>query len=172
MGMITIRQATMADYPAIYQLVETAFKTARVSDGTEQDFVENLRKSDNYLPELELVAEVEGVLVGHVMLTKQIIHTASGQRAALLLAPLCVAFDYRNQGIGGQLMTAVFERAVALSHDAVFLVGDPNYYKQYGFRHASELGITNDSEIPDEFILGMELVPDALKEVTGSLKID
>ena len=136
MGMTTIRQATMADYPAIYQLVETAFKTARVSDGTEQDFVENLRKSDNYLPELELVAEVEGVLVGHVMLTKQVIHTASGQRAALLLAPLCVAFDYRNQGIGRQLMTAVFERAVALSHDGAFLVGDPNYYREYGLRHA------------------------------------
>lgn len=170
--MTSIRQATVADYPAIYRLVATAFKTARVSDGAEQDFVEELRKSANFIPELELVAEDAGKLVGHVMLTKKELSLNEGQKAVLLLAPLCVDFDYRNQGIGGQLMTTVFKKAVDQAHETVFLVGDPNYYKRYGFRHASELGIANDSEIPDEFILGIELVPDALKDVTGSIKVE
>lgn len=167
-----IRQATKADYPAIYDLVQQAFKTAQVSDGTEQEFVEELRKGSGFLPELEFVAEDKGKLIGHVMLTKRGIETTEGEHGVLLLAPLSVAFDYRNQGIGGKLMQAAFDKALTLEHSAVFLVGNPDYYKRYGFQSATDLGIANGSEIPDEFILGIQLVPDALKEVTGTLYIE
>ena len=64
---MTIRQATPEDFDAIYSLVKTAFQTAKVSDGGEQDFVLKLRKG-SYIPELELVAEEDGVLIGHIML--------------------------------------------------------------------------------------------------------
>ena len=60
---MTIRQATPEDFDAIYSLVKTAFQTAKVSDGDEQDFVLKLRKG-RYIPELELVAEEDGVLIG------------------------------------------------------------------------------------------------------------
>ena len=49
-----IRAVTENDFNEIYDFVATAFKTAEVSDGTEQDFVLELRKGA-YLPELELV---------------------------------------------------------------------------------------------------------------------
>ena len=54
---MTIRPAQAGDYSEIYSLVQTAFATAKVSDGTEQDFVLELRRRDTYCPELELVAE-------------------------------------------------------------------------------------------------------------------
>ena len=63
---MTIRQAKPEDFDAIYSLVKTAFQTAKVSDGDEQDFVLKLRKG-HYIPELELVAEEDGVLIGHIM---------------------------------------------------------------------------------------------------------
>ena len=46
---MTIRQATPEDFDAIYSLVKTAFQTAKVSDGGEQDFVLKLRKG-SYIP--------------------------------------------------------------------------------------------------------------------------
>ena len=46
-----IRQATPKDFDAIYSLVKTAFQTAKVSDGGEQDFVLKLRKG-SYIPDL------------------------------------------------------------------------------------------------------------------------
>ena len=52
---MTIRTAREADFPAIRALVQAAFATAKVSDGTEQDFVLELRRRDTYRPELELV---------------------------------------------------------------------------------------------------------------------
>lgn len=67
---ILIRHARQADYPTIYELIETAFKTAEHRDGTEQDFAVDLRAGTNYIPELELVAEIDSQLIGHIMLTK------------------------------------------------------------------------------------------------------
>ena len=84
---MTIRQATPKDFDAIYSLVKTAFQTAKVSDGGEQDFVLKLRKG-SYIPELELVAEEDGVLIGHIMLTGASIRENGGCFGTLLLAPL------------------------------------------------------------------------------------
>ena len=46
-----IRVAKPEDYSEIYRLVKTAFQTAQVSDGTEQEFVLELCASSGYIPE-------------------------------------------------------------------------------------------------------------------------
>ena len=94
---MTIRQATPEDFDAIYSLVKTAFQTAKVSDGGEQDFVLKLRKG-SYIPELELVAEEDGVLIGHIMLTGASIRENGGCFGTLLLAPLSVARQGHRSG--------------------------------------------------------------------------
>lgn len=57
---IIVRQTTEADYSAVYDLIKTAFETAGHKDGTEQDYAVDLRNGMGYLPELDLVAEVDG----------------------------------------------------------------------------------------------------------------
>lgn len=166
-----IRNATAEDYNEIYQLVKEAFKTAQVSDGNEQDFVVALRQKDTFIPALEFV-DVEGEkIIGHVMLSEQEVKAKDGVRNFLLLAPLSVAFDYRNQGIGGALMEEAFKKAVAMEHHAVFLVGNPDYYARYGFRQIDTFGLKNKSAIPDQFILGQELVHGVLEDLEGELEI-
>ncbi len=167
-----IRLAKETDFEEIYQLVQTAFATARVKDGTEQDFVLELRAGDGYLPALEFVAEAEGRLIGHIMLTKKQVMTPAGPFAGLLLAPLCVALEYRDQGIGGQLVRHSLEAAKKLGYTGVFLAGDPDYYGRFGFRAAAQFGIQNDSSIPSQFVLGCEIVPGGLEQAAGVLKID
>ena len=68
---MNIKLVKKEDYDKIYTFVEEAFKTAEVSDGTEQDFVLELRKCSNYVPELEFAAYDKNILIGHIMLTKQ-----------------------------------------------------------------------------------------------------
>lgn len=164
-----IRQATTEDYPGIYALVKQAFKTAQVSDGKEQDFVTELRQRDTFLPELEFVAEENGELIGHVMLTEQSVDQEDV--SGLLLAPLCVAFAYRNQGIGGKLLATALDQAVQLEKQAVFLVGNSEYYARHGFQQVKMFGLENHSEVPDQFVLGRELIPGSLKNVTGRLAL-
>lgn len=65
-----IRQENKNDFEKIYQLVKTAFETAEVKDGDEQDFVNELRSSNHYIPELAFVAELDGEIIGYIMMTQ------------------------------------------------------------------------------------------------------
>lgn len=110
-----IRQATPSDYDRIHAFVREAFRTARVSDGNEQDFVLRLRDGAS-VPELELIAEEEESLLGHIMLTDAVIRHADAEIPALLLAPLSVALERRGQGIGAALVREALNRAAGLGH--------------------------------------------------------
>lgn len=168
----TIRQESEKDYSAIYSLIETAFKTARVADGTEQDFAVNLRKGPYYIGELALVAEEEGEIIGHIMSTDTYVTMPDGNRfPALMIAPLSVALEYRGKGLGGALLLKSFEKAREMGYKAMFLCGDPEYYGRFGFRPIGDFGITHDS-IPAPYVMGYELIPDALKEVTGVVRVE
>lgn len=98
--MLKIRQENKNDYEKIYNVVKRAFQTAEHTDGNEQDLVEELRKGDNFIPELSLVAMKENQIVGYILFTK----IAIGEHEELALAPLAVLSEYQRQGIGKELI--------------------------------------------------------------------
>lgn len=166
---IVLRPVRAADHRAVHAFVKTAFETAKVSNGTEQDFVDGLRASSGHLPELELVAVEGDEIVGHVMLTRTKIDTATGPREILLLAPLAVRLAERRRGLGARLVAAVTARARDAGFDAVILVGDPAYYGRFGFRAGTDFGVRNTAGIPDPVVQILELVPGALAGTTGTI---
>lgn len=166
---ITLRPERPSDHAEIHAFVKTAFETAKVASGTEQDFVDTLRASPGWLPDLALVAVEGGRIVGHVVLTRKTIDATSGSREVLLLAPLAVALDHRGRGLGARLTRTVLEAARAKGFDAVILVGDPAYYGRFGFRTSTDFGIANTAGIPDVYVLMTELVPGALAGLTGTV---
>lgn len=169
---LNIRTEAESDYPVIYDLIRTAFETANVKDGTEQDFAGNLRKGPDYLQELALVAESDGKIVGHIMLTKTYVDMENGRFEGLLLAPVSVLLEYRNQGVGAKLITDSMKRAEKMGFKAVFLVGDRNYYSRFGFVPARRYGIYCPQPLPDDLldnIMACELAPGALTHISGTL---
>lgn len=89
-----IRQEEQKDYEDVYALVKAAFESAEHADGNEQDLVTALRKGSAYLPELSLVAEINGKLVGHIMFTK----VKVGESVQLALAPLLFCRGIKGRG--------------------------------------------------------------------------
>lgn len=162
-----IRQELTKDFGEIYELVKTAFQTAKVSNGKEQDFVNQLRSSDEYIPELALVVEEDGKLIGHIMLTKTYIVNGSSKFETLLLAPISVVLEYRNRGIGVKLVNESFRLAREKGYTAVFLVGDPAYYHRFGFKSSVNFGVKQMHNIPDENVMACELIPNALRGISG-----
>ena len=152
-------------------LIRTAFLTAPVTDGSEQDLVKRLRSSTGYLPEQELVALDNNRIVGHILTTRIVIDGAAGPVNALEVTPLCAASDHRCRGIGTLLMKEALNRGRTAGFPAVFLVGDPRYYARFGFRPVAELGIHNASSIPDDVVLGVELEPGTLDGTDGSVTL-
>ena len=151
-------------------LIRTAFLTAPVTDGSEQDMVKRLRSSTGYLPEQEPIA-LDDRIVGHILTTRIVIDSTAGPVNALEVAPLCAASDHRCRGIGTLLMKEALNRGRTAGFPAVFLVGDPRYYARFGFRPVAELGIHNASSIPDDVVLGIELEPGTLDGTYGSVTL-
>lgn len=164
-----IRQETKEDLDEVYQLIKTTFETAKVKDGDEQDFAVKLREGKNFIPELSLVAETDGKLIGHIMMTQTPVLQSNGERyTALLVAPLSVLLEYRDLGVGSALMKEGLRLAAEMGYQAVFLTGDPNYYSRFGYQSSSRFGITCPG-IPDQYVLAYELVPHALDKVEGTI---
>lgn len=92
---MTLRQENPNDYSAVYDLVKSAFATAEHSNGNEQDLVVALRKSKAFIPELSLIAEIDGEIIGHILFTKIKI----GDNIALALAPLAVFPKHQNRAL-------------------------------------------------------------------------
>lgn len=172
---MNIRQENKNDYEAIYNFVKTAFETAKVKDGNEQDFVNSIRCSDNYIPELTLVAEDRGEIIGHIMLSKTYVENEDKELFEVLyLAPVSVLLERRNQGIGSKLIYESFRRAKKMGYKSVFLAGDPAYYNRFGFVPTIKHNIKCSLEIPEELyenIMVCELVPDALDGISGIVKM-
>ncbi len=166
---IKIRPENTGDFDEIYNLVKVAFQTAKVSDGDEQDYVIKLRNSGNYIPELALVAEINGKLIGHIMLTKLYIENLERKYDTLLVAPLSVVLEYRNMKIGSLLMEKALEAARNMGYQSAFLLGDPGYYSRFGFKQALDFGIQNKNNFPPEYVLACELIPNSLKGISGEI---
>jgi len=168
----SIRPETPNDYDEIYNLIRTAFKTANVMDGDEQDYAVGLRESKKYIPELALVAESQGKLIGHIMFTRFVVQQPDNTTFnALLVAPLSVLLEHRDKGIGSSLMNKGLMLATEMGYKAAFLAGDPDYYSRFGFVPSSDYGILNINGIPNQFIMVKELVPGSLDGISGEIDL-
>ncbi|MDA9470125.1 GNAT family N-acetyltransferase [Enterococcus sp. 5H] len=166
-----IRLENEQDFAAIYSFTKEAFKTAKVKDGNEQDFVERLRKSEDYLPSLAFVAEENNEIIGHVMLTKVRIKGENQIFEELILAPLTVRLDQRNKGLGSQLMNKAEQAAISQGYQAIVLIGDPQYYGRFGYTRAEQFGIVSDSGIPSDYLLIKKIGQTELANIAGTVSI-
>ena len=116
-------------------------------------FVENIRASEQFIPELALVAEDASGVVAHVMLSWGGVEGGSRPRM-LCLTPMSVRPDRQRQGVGSQLIREALHRAEAAGEPAVFVEGIAAYYPRFGFERASALGFGSPHpKIPDEALM-------------------
>ena len=167
---LTIRTETPADYDRVFDLTEAAFRDLDISDHTEQHLVNRLRTSAAFIPQLSLVAELDGEVVGHILFTRAAIIGPDRAWESLTLAPVSVAPAHQRRGIGGQLIRAGLDLARELGYGNINLVGHPDYYPRFSFQRASRYHITVPFDVPDEAFMILELRPGALDDVSGVLR--
>jgi putative acetyltransferase len=131
-GLVTdIRDERPEDIAAIYAVVKAAF-----GQPAEADMVDRLRTDGDIA--ISLVAVEDGRIVGHVLFSKM-----SAPFRALALAPVSVAPDRQNAGIGSRLILAGLERATAGGWQGVFVLGEPEYYGRFDFDAGFAQGFTS-----------------------------
>ncbi len=160
---LTITHETADQHDAVEHLAEIAFGPGRFARAA-------FRLREGVAPDcrLSFVALVgrngdEPVLGGSVRVTPIRI----GDGTALVLGPLIVSPDFKNLGIGRELMHRAIHEARVLGYDYMILVGDHAYYSRFGFERIAPGRITLPGPADPLRILGLELVPGAAANHSG-----
>lgn len=154
-----IRREAPGDAGAIRSVTAAAFARPGEDVPAEAPLVDRLRADPAWIPELSLVAlGPDGDVIGHLLCTRGTVTrgtgtgdavtgdtdtgAAAGPAPVLGLGPLSVRPDWQRRGVGKALMHAALGAADALGEPLVVLLGSTEYYPRFGFRLASEYGIT------------------------------
>ena len=158
-----IRAEKPSDYEEVYNLIKEAFQDEEHTDHKEQDLVCKLRKSDNFIPELSLVAEKDGQILGHILFTTILVN----DETLLALAPVAVLNANKKTGIGSALINEGHKIAEQLGHKGIVVLGHEQYYPRFGYSISEKYGITPHFDVPKENFMVKELYKDALLGING-----
>jgi len=150
-----VRDETLSDRKAVYQVVSSAF-----GQSAEAELVERLREAGDSV--VSLVAEEGGEIAGHVLLSRM-----EAPFPALALAPVSVIPAKWRSGIGSALIERAVDRARGEGWAAIFVLGDPSYYERFGFDREAAAGFTSPYAGPHFMVL--RLTP-SLPATTGRLR--
>lgn len=169
--VITIRREEPVDRWAVENLTRDAFWRMRGPGCDEHLLVRRLRESEAFVPELSVVAEIDGTLVGSILFSRAQVLGEGGARDVLTFGPLSVLPECQGSGVGGALMRHTFAAAARLGHRAIVIYGHPDYYPRYGFVRGSEVGITALGGITFDALMALELVDGGLDGVRGEFHV-
>jgi putative acetyltransferase len=155
---VKIRQESEADSAEVLEVIRLAFGRS-----AESQLVEKFRQNPNYVPELCLVAEYEGHVIGHILFFPIEVKVDNEALQTLVLAPLSVHPSYQRRGVGGELAKAGLVTVKQRGYPSVLVLGHPNYYPRFGFRRASERGLKMKEANPPEAFMAIEFIEGGLK---------
>jgi putative acetyltransferase len=176
---IKIRSESVKDYHPIAEINTLAFSkegdTGNIGK-SEMTLVDVLRHGPDFDPDLSLVAEVDGRVVGHALFYPYKVFVLGEEMAAVSLHPIAVAPLFQRRGIGGALMNEAHRRLAEKGYIFSFLYGHPDYYPLFGYRRDMFGGCHVEIErkhIPDvsRNIEERQLEPADVEQVVAMWKI-
>lgn len=146
---LILRPEIPADYPAVAALLRAAFLDhphGRPGEPVEPALLDALRQQGGLA--LALTAEAGGQVVGHIAFSPV---TISGEAGAWYgMGPVAVLPAWQGQGIGSSLVDEGLRQLRALGAQGCVLVGEPDYYRRFGFATDPLLTLPG---VPPEYFL-------------------
>ena len=163
-----IRPERPADHAEVEQVVREAFWNVYCPGCSDHYLVHIMRGCPAFVPELDLVAEVDGKIIGHVVNLRSYIAGDDGRRHAVLsLGPIAVLPQYQRTGVGAALIAEVRRIAGEMGFRAILLCGDPSFYTRQGFTAAEAWGIRNSENCYADALHVCGLFDGALEGLSG-----
>ncbi len=168
---IVIRREKVEEYRDVENLVRESFWNVYRPGCLEHYVLHQLRNDPAFVPELDLVMEKDGKLIGQNMFMRAVIKSDDGRDIPIMtMGPICIAPEFKRQGYGKILLDYSVDRAAALGCGALCFEGNIDFYGKSGFTYAREYGIRYH-DLPEDadasFFLCKELVPGYLNSITG-----
>ena len=168
---LIIRRETAADHRAVEELIRESFWNVYRPGCLEHFVIHRLREDPAFVPELDLVMEKDGRLIGQNMFMRAGISADDGREIPIMtMGPISIAPELKRKGYGKRLLDESLARAAALGCGALCFEGNIDFYGKSGFTYASRFGIRYH-DLPEgadaSFFLCRELIPGYLDGVTG-----
>ncbi|WP_432571522.1 GNAT family N-acetyltransferase [Kineococcus sp. SYSU DK005] len=160
------RREQPGDRPAVRQLHLQAFDE---HGRAVADLVEDLRARVSAGHGLSLLAETDGTVVGHLVLTDALLDAPRRLVSVRVLSPLAVLPTVQRRGIGRALVAAALQHDSTRAVPLVFLEGDPGYYARLGFQPGAQHGLRRPSLRIPEAAFQVFLLPAYEPWMTGTL---
>ena len=161
--IIKIRKEEETDYERVEEITRKAFWNLYIPGCMEHYLVHVMRPHKDFLPELDLVIEVDNEIIGNIMYTKTKLIDESGEEKDILtFGPVCIMPEYQRMGYGKLLMEHSFKQAAALGYDVIVIFGNPNNYVSRGFKSCKKYNICLENGICPAAMMIKELKPGAL----------
>ncbi len=161
-GRLRLLRERPRDNEAIEEMNEAAFGPDRL-----HKTVYRLREDVKPIKELCFVAiDQKGRMVASIRNWPILVNE---RWPAVLLGPLAISPELRGLGFGKALMWHSLAQSRMLGHSRVILVGDPEYYNQFGFRRDLALNMQLPGWVEERRFLALELVAGSMIGVHGMI---
>lgn len=165
---LIMRNETEADYRQVEALTREAFWNVYVPGCEEHYLAHVIRGTKEFIPELDVVAELDGCIVGNIMYAESSIVSEQGETYPVItFGPLSVLPSCQKSGVGRKLIEYTKEKAAQMGFLAIVICGDPAYYSRFGFTAAEEYGIRNGEGFYAAALQICELRPGAMDGICG-----
>jgi len=163
MDGIIIRNETEKDFGEVEGLIREAFWNVNFPGCSEHYLAHVIRSHEDFIPQLDLVAELDGKLIGNVMYTKaRLVDESGNEKIILSFGPLSVLPQYQRKGVGKALLERSFDIAAGLGYDTIVIFGHPCNYVSRGFKSCKKYNICLEGGIFPTAMLVKELKSGAL----------
>lgn len=168
---VTFRLERKEEHRAVEHMVRESFWNVYRPGCLEHYVLHLLRDDPAFVPELDIVMERDGQLIGQNMFMRAVIKADDGQDIPIMtMGPICITPALKRQGYGKMLLDYSIEQAKALGCGALCFEGNIDFYGKSGFTYASEYGIRYHG-LPEgedaSFFLCRELQSGYLSGITG-----
>lgn len=147
---LLIRNEIEQDYKAVENLIREAFWNLYIPGCDEHYLAHIIRIHEDFIPELDLVAELDGKVIGNVMYTKaKLIDQVGEAKEILTFGPVSILPEYQRKGYSRLLLDRSFEIAINLGYDVIVIFGSPSNYVSLGFKSCKKYNVcTTDDVFP------------------------
>lgn len=165
---IRLRRERENETRSVEELTRDAFRNVYSPGCSEHYLLHRMRRSAAFIPELNMVAERGGQLVGHIAYARTAIAIdAGGECPVVTFGSVSVPPAFQRRGIGSALIEATKEMVQQMGFSAMLILGDPAYYQRFGLVPAEKYGLRNAEGRYADALQALELQPGALAEAAG-----
>lgn len=168
---IVIRLENKDEYRAVESLTREAFWNVYRPGCMEHYVLHCYRNDPAFVPELDLVMELNGALIGHIMYARSEIRCEDGRSIPIMtFGPISIMPAYKRRGYGKYLLDYSMEKARKMGAGALAITGNIDFYDKSGFVPAKTKNVIYADDPEADYFLIKELIPGFLDGISGTYK--